>query len=208
MEEVAKRRGIIEGSSRVLRELLRAPRVRKSIEILVGNLDPESAPLLVRAVMDDRKQFLDVLSATPKLANAASGAARSLAEGLLAFPDPLLRDYASHALDTLDAEGLGEAAGALAVLGRRLLKEAEGSAGGQLDRLAGEARSGFRAALARAGHDEAEILDGAVEALADRIRRTAREDRDLRRRVVQPLAEAWRDALEEDRARTGDDDAR
>jgi hypothetical protein len=65
------RRGPIEGTSRVLRELIRTPRFKKTVGILIRELDPENAGLLVRTLMwEDPEFFLSLLGAAPDVINA------------------------------------------------------------------------------------------------------------------------------------------
>ena len=79
--------GIIGGGARILKELLRSPRVTKTARILLSNLDPEASPELVRTlVYGDTALFFDLLSATPELANAAILGLREGAEQLQQLP--------------------------------------------------------------------------------------------------------------------------
>lgn len=146
------RRGVIDGASRVLRELLRTPRVRRSIEIVLNDLDPENAPGLVRALTEDHALFLDLVSAAPAAANASIGAARELLAQVMSEPEGLLRDVMVRLLGDIDAERLGRTAGLGLGLVLRLGRDDEVRRA--VEDLRSGVRRGFSAALEELGVDE------------------------------------------------------
>ena len=94
--------GVLGGAARMLRELLRSRRVTKTVRIVLSNLDPEAAPELVRvALFGDTMLFFDLLSASPRLANAAVLGAREAAVRLLEVPERLVDRYLPQLLRDL-----------------------------------------------------------------------------------------------------------
>ena len=217
--------GVLGGAARMLRELLRSRRVTKTVRIVLSNLDPEAAPELVRvALFGDTMLFFDLLSASPRLANAAVLGAREAAVRLLEVPERLVDRYLPQLLRELDAEAVGEGAAlwslallrfagrdqralAEAVAGfeaglargsRRALREREADAGALLS--GGVARAVAAADRVATHLDEALDGDGAlsraVVLLADGIRQLGKDHPTLLDRLVRPLVAAGRDALE------------
>jgi hypothetical protein len=227
----APRRGIFEGSAGVLRELLRTPRLRQSIEVVLGGLDPENAPSLVRAVTADHALFLDLLASAPALWNAAVGAARELLGTIAREPEGVLRSVSAPLLRELDAEGLGRAAGlalglvmrargdveverALEALGRGATRgAAEALAGLDVDlgslpeRFVAAALRHADAIAARLGPaslDPGSPTSRAVLALAEGLPRLAARHPDFVEGVARPVVSALRATLARRTPEAGD----
>jgi len=216
--------GVIAGGAHLLRELLRTPRVAKTARILLSHLDPAAAPELVRTVLlQDPVLLLDLLSASPALLNASVLATKEVLRQVGAVPQALSDRFLHGLLADLSAAELGRtsALGALTAvrfLGRRspALTAALSSFGEEFDRgfrqtlqaegsspggLASSAVSGLLV-VAEWGARHAERLadqgatDEAVERLAAGLRRLAQDHPNLMRRIVRPLVDAGREALE------------
>lgn len=154
--------GIIAGGARILREAIRTPRVARTVRILLGNLDPESAPELVRAVMrQDPVLFLDLISATPKVVNCLARGATEVGEQLLALPDGLMDRLLPRLLDELAAERLGEAAGLIVGVFARLATRESDTLGAATRKLRQDLARGWSQGLARTGVDQAAVRSGA-----------------------------------------------
>lgn len=216
VDEATGRRGVIGGSARVLRELLRTPRARRSVEIVLENLDPESAPELVEAALDDPALALDLIASAPAAANAGALASRALAERLLGFPPRLVRSFVARLIRGLDAEEMGRAAGAAAALAHSMRSDEVAAA---LESFGRGLRRGFDAALVRRRLDRGALLDVAVDLSLDQAGRLvaragppspaaraverlsqglvtiARENPAAVEGVLRPLAEAIQQAL-------------
>jgi hypothetical protein len=216
---------VLEGLSRVLRELLRTPRFRANVRILLREFDPENAGLLVRACREeDPELFLSVLASAPAATNAAVEATRELLIQLLSFPPPLIASFLSETVRDLDGKRLGETVGLLATLLARAAAAGDEALGAGARQFAQDFAAGVRqsvekdeqaifalrdaafAALARGTQDlavklgaqaeqEGSATQRAVAALADGIRAAARENPAFVRSVVAPLLAAGRDAL-------------
>jgi hypothetical protein len=111
-EASVSKKGPIEGSSRILRELLRSPRFKQTMNILLREMDPENVSLLVRTLVhEDPDFFLSLLGATPSLINVGVKGLVDTTREMLNFPPELLEDFLSETAEELDAEQIGEAAG-------------------------------------------------------------------------------------------------
>lgn len=228
MDESATRTGgVIDGASHVLAELLRSPRFKQSLRIVLNELDPENAPRLVSTLWEeDPEVFLGLLSSLPAVTNAVIEMAREILAHGSEFPPALLRSFAAELFQGVRADRLGEAAGLLVVLAVRMgdrsdpaLAEATGDFGRRL-------AAGFTASLSSAGIDGAQFAEGfissilkaagalaaragseaakegtatakAVDTLAAGIRDLARENPEFIKSVAGPLARAVGEALSE-----------
>jgi hypothetical protein len=224
-EEIAPRRGPIEGTSRVLRELLRTPNFKKSIRIILNELDPENAAVLVRTLMwEDAELFLGLIGASPKIANAGITATRELAIQLAAFPPALIAGFLKGTVEEVDSEALGELLGMVLgiiltlfemrdegmALASRGFNDglARGLAGslGVADEDAGAREIVLEKSLpllkARAAALGAEATrDGSrvqrlVKKTTEGIEELAEDNPDFIRGVVAPIVGAWQSALE------------
>ncbi len=218
------RRGPIEGTSRVLRELLRTPRFKKTVGILLRELDPENAGLLVRTLMwEDPEFFLSLLGAAPGVANSVINGLRELVGQLSNFPPGLLASFVSIILEEVDAEGLGRAFGDAGRLltdvqvtgGEDFLESVSGlvrrfaagvagtpTAPGALPLSAEEfveallpALGALAGALGKEASREGSEMNRAVRRLAAGVRQVAADNPEFMGSVVAPLVEAGRDAL-------------
>ena len=223
--EVVSRPGPIEGTGRVLRELLRTPRFKKTVTDLLNALDPENAAFLVRTlVREDPIFFLGLLGAAPTVANAGVNGLGELFRQFANFPAELLAGFMPGLFDDIDAEQAGEAAGLLLVMlarvnesggaalaragsdfGARFRKGVEGALAGAGEGTGSAAAvmldiaiPALSSAAARLGAEAARGDTGAGEAvskLADGISRIIRDNPEFVSSVVAPLVDAARLAL-------------
>lgn len=225
MEETSMpRRGPIEGTSRVVRELLRTPRFKKTVNILLSELDPENAGLLVRTIIwEDPEFFLSLFGATPDIANAAIIGLLELSRQMSNFPPRLLASFLAEILAGLDAESLGIAVwkvgdllvevrdsggqpliDSLTDLVRRFARGATGItpvAGAPavpVDKVVENLLPVLASAAAKFGREAA--VEGsqtsiAVKKLAHGMRDIASENPEFMKAVVAPLVEAGKAAL-------------
>lgn len=223
----ARTGGPIEGTSRVLRELLRTPRFKASVGVLLRELDPENAGLLVRTLMwEDTGFTLSLLGAAPSLANALFFAADEFIGQASNFSPGMLAGFASGMIGQLDGRTLGHAIGRGLVLSARMaavddngVAEAargfwDGVGEGIASSLpegaeAGEGAAGLLldtvvpvvgAAVSRLGAEA--VKEGSearrlVAGLAAGMKAIASENPEFMRQVVVPLVEAGRQALAE-----------
>ncbi|HEY5493149.1 MAG TPA: hypothetical protein VIK15_01030 [Candidatus Anoxymicrobiaceae bacterium] len=223
IEEQAPK-GPIEGMSRILRELLRTPRFKASVRIILRDLDPENAALLVRTlVWEDPEFFLSLVGSTPALLNAAIAGADEATAQLANFPPVLLTGFMAGLIEEIDARRLGHAAGQALVLSARLaavndekLMHAasnfwEGLGAGITESLpgaeAGEGAVGLLldtlvpmlgAAVERLGAEA--VREGSearrlVAGIAESVRQIAGENPEFMQEVAVPLVDAGREAL-------------
>ena len=224
MIEEQARQGPIEGISRVLRELLRTPRFKASVRIILRELDPENAALLVRTlVWEDPEFFLSLLSSTPSLLNAAIAGVDEATSQLANFPTLLLTGFMAGLIEEVDARRLGHAAGQALVLSARLAavndENLAGAAAGFWEGLgegiteslpgaeAGQGVVGLLldtlvpmlgSAVERLGSEA--VREGSearqlVRGIADNMRQIAGQNPEFMQEVVVPLIDAGREAL-------------
>ncbi len=200
-DQPKSRSGVIEGSSRVLREILRTPRTRRSLEVILDNLDSENAALLVDALTDDPGLSMDLAVSAPALANTATVASHRLLSLLASVPPELLRELVPELIGELEARRLGETVGMALALALRATDsdEAAAAAGAFGEGFA----EGLREALQDAGQAPGDALQRGMRwsltlapPLAEQLHRMAQEDPAFVREALGPLARAWKEVTE------------
>ena len=101
----------LEGAgARILRELIRTPKFREAVLILLKSIDPPAARQVVRTFFwEDAVLFMSVLGAAPELVNLFINAAAEALAQAGALPPGLLRDFIDRVAAGLDGMALGEA---------------------------------------------------------------------------------------------------
>lgn len=95
---------------RVLRELIRSPKFKSSLRIMVNGIDPSHAPGMVRALLwEDVETFMGTASIMPKIVNFMIQAAKETAVQLNAFPPEILLAFLSRLVGEIDFQALSEA---------------------------------------------------------------------------------------------------
>jgi hypothetical protein len=224
-EQNTERNGVIAGSARVVRELIRTPRLLKTARILLANLDPENAPVLIRTlVYQDATLTLDLLSATPDLVKTALLAGREICTLLLELPRELRNRFLLRLLAELPAEQAGEVVGLALIAGLRLVEApplttalskveeefhqglkqtlhqdngAPSTVGPQWGKVALAVSNRIASRLGEMAAEEGSSLPETVQLLAQGIRQLARDNPLFMKKIVQPLCTAWQEALQE-----------
>lgn len=221
MEDTIKQAGLVDAANRVTRELLRTPRFKEGIKIVLNSLDPDSASDLVKTIMwEDADIFLSLLASLPEMLNIVFLALREMTAQLSNFTPEMLNDFMEQTVANLDGEALGEALGSATLLFARMgetpeSKLAEKGAelgdgvarGFKRARYPGEEVEGFSLAAAMLpaigsvvkGVAAAAAVEGsparqALLAYSEELASVVREHPDLAREVMGPVAEAWRAA--------------
>lgn len=165
-EESVSKRGPIEGSSRILRELLRSPRFKQTMNILLREMDPENVSLLVRTLVhEDPDFFLSLLGATPSLINVGVKGLVDTTKEMINFPPELLEGFLTETAAELDAEQMGEALG-LALL---LAINAADTEHPMIAFAGRDFAARFRRGLTSSISGETESLPGALTVLFERL---------------------------------------
>jgi hypothetical protein len=125
MEEmVMEKHGI---SERVLRELIRSPKFKASLKIMLNEIDPEAAGGLVKALLwEDVETFMGTAAAMPAIVNYTVAAVRELMTQLNAFPTPMLVAFLSQLVESVDFEAMEKAVGEFKILVEKLHPVVEG----------------------------------------------------------------------------------
>lgn len=121
MKELQDKTGLIDAVDRVLHQLLKDPKFRAKVKILINSLDPASAPKLVKTLMwEDTGIFLDLVASFPELLNAFFLGSKEMAIQMKKFPPPLLANFISQIINGLDGEALGLFLGSLILIYRQM----------------------------------------------------------------------------------------
>ncbi|MDP8225002.1 MAG: hypothetical protein P9L99_16705 [Candidatus Lernaella stagnicola] len=172
------RPGVIDATARVLRELLRTPKYREAMRIILREFDPENAPAFVRTVCrEDPELFLAGLTATPALANALIGMCHELAVLIGQYPPQLRASLVANIGEEVNAEQLGAALGSWLSLWKKAAANTDVSQA--TASFAERFKNGFAKAAAADGDLTPSLLAGAatlVERLVAHLDATAEKD--------------------------------
>lgn len=184
-EMVMDKRGLGE---RMLHELLKSPKFKASLRIVVNEIDPSTVRGLVRTLIwDDMETFMTLVGGIPKLINLLAQMLSELGVQLGNFTPPMLRGFIYELVGEIDGRALGEAAGNIHVL----LDHFRGSEEGRetISRMVADAREGFQTVAT----EEAEGL-GALSVLAVEVGKALRDNPDFVNEVLKPVIEGIIDA--------------
>lgn len=196
-------RGLVDALDRILRQLIRTPKFKETIIILLKAIDPPAARRLVRTLFwQDPGLLMSVLGTLPAMINTVSEALAETAEQMNSMPTPLLQDLLHRIVEGLDGKTLGEAAGGLVKMGFSLgLSEKESGLHRSLAFLGKDFSASFSASLGEVS--PAERLSAWMAAAAERARDknsstyafiqavqgALKENPDFVKHIIQPLLE-------------------
>ncbi len=217
MEEASSCPGMLDMSNRILKELLRTPKFKAQVKVVLNSLDPPAAAELVRTIMwEDPELFLSMVGVFPELLNAMLTGGRELTERMDQYPAPLLAAFVAQIIDKLDGEALGSLLTAIPELFYRLKSvpgeplqqslaglcrrvstgmgaEESGPAAAALVVLQPFLRQQIRQLAAEAGKEGSEtrkLIQGLSQTLAEALQ----ENPDFITFVCKPLLESFRQA--------------
>jgi len=99
--------GMLESRTKVAEELLASTSFKDSLRLFLKNIDPESAPALVRTLMGkDVAVPMAVMSAMPMIANCLIKIAMEMVVQIRKYPAPMLTGMAEYLLQDVDRETL------------------------------------------------------------------------------------------------------
>ncbi len=215
-------KGLLEGASRILRELLRSPKVKESLFVLMRELDPQNAPLLIRSLtQSDPGLTFSALAAFPRLINAATEAGLEITSQAVDVAPALRDEFLAQFAADVDAEKLGRLCAEILILKSGILssenpgmREAKNNF---VDNFAAGFFSSIKDEKQRIAETFADLIFSGLETAAGKINEDiAREDSlclpivekatrgigeiavknpEVIRQVAAPLAAAWRDIL-------------
>jgi hypothetical protein len=223
-ETETPQKGPVEGTSRILRELLRTPSFKKSINVVLSDLDPENARLLAQVlVWEDVEFFLSLVNSLPVLLNVLVELLVELVRQLDNFPDELISGFVAGIIDGLDADGLGKGLGLAVMLllkmgatenvelkeaGPELVKRFSRGLAGALEAETAEGQSAgallveklvptLSSMASHMGESAAQKdskTNALVESISDGIQKVSSDNPQFMDSVVSPLLESWRKA--------------
>ncbi|NPV60411.1 MAG: hypothetical protein HPY75_12245 [Actinobacteria bacterium] len=200
---VVDTRGLIDAADRILRELIRTPKFKETLVILLNSIDPPSARRLVRTLFwQDPGLLLSLMGSLPSLINVISEALAEVANQMNTMPPPLLQDFLNQVVAGIDGAAAGEAAGGLvsmvlslgisnkeSVLRRGLSAMAEDFSRAYSDAASG-ARLDERLGAWMAGAAErAQDPESAVHGFVQAATRAVRENPAFVEHVLKPILE-------------------
>jgi len=192
--ETTVKKGLFEGAARVLTEVLRTPKVREAVRIVLRNLDPENAALVARAATQtDPELWLSFVGSLPALANAMIVINSELIESTANFAPALLDQQAAQLVADTDLTRLGGNLAACAALAVRVSKNGEGATAAALGEAGRRLAGGFSAELERQDVEITTLLDSLVAGAAGLMRRHPA--------VVRQIVAAGREAIDDVGAR-------
>jgi hypothetical protein len=217
--------GPVEGTSRILRELLRTPAFKKSVNVVLSDLDPENTGLLVQTlVWEDVEFFLSTFSSLPVLLNILARFLVELLRQMGNFTPDLITGFMAGIIEGLEADRLGEGIGLIVMLllemgatdneelkaaGPEFIKQFSRGLAGALEGEAGEGQSGgallveklvpVLSNMASSAGELAAQKDSATSALvksiSEGIGKVSSENPQFMNSVVSPLLESWHSAV-------------
>ena len=122
-------KGLVDATNRILRELIRTPKFKETIIILLKSIDPPAARSLVRTLFwEDPGLLLSIIGTLPSLINLGSEALAETANQMNSMPTLLLQDFINRIVSGIDGAAAGEAAGGLVTMVLSLQGEDSGLA--------------------------------------------------------------------------------
>lgn len=108
-------KGLVDAVDRIMRELIRTPKFKEGVIILLNSLDPPAARRLVRTLFwQDPGVLMSIMGSLPAMVNVVSEALAEVAAQMNTMPPLLLRDFLNRVFAGIDGAAAGEAAGGLA----------------------------------------------------------------------------------------------
>ncbi len=102
-------KGSIDALDRVMQELLKTPKFKEGVKIILKSIDPQSVPGLVKTLMwQDPELFLATAGVAPDVVNGAILGGNELIKQTDKLPPPLLAEFLAAFIEKLDGEALGE----------------------------------------------------------------------------------------------------
>lgn len=201
--KAAETKGLVDMSGRVLGEILKTPRFKAILTVILNSIDPQSAPSLVQKLFwQDPAIFLSMIGFIPQLVNTLIELLNEVGEQFDSLPEPLLIDVMNQFLMPLDGVKLGAACRNMASLAGTLTSEEAETLRESASALAADVQGGFRdkadgeeqgdtaaamerwiAAITEQAKDEDSNVAGMIEALKAAIDKNP----DFREHVLRPL---------------------
>ena len=203
IKTVIETKGLIDAADRIARELIRTPKFKEGVIILLNSIDPPAARRLVRTLFwQDPGLLMSTMGSLPALVNVVSEALAEVANQMGTMPPLLLRDFLNRVFAGIDGAAAGEAAGNL--VGVVLSLELSDKESGLAKSLSGLADDFGRAYNAAAGQaaltdrldswmagvaEKAQDKESATHAFVSAAGKALKNNPDFVQRVLKPLLE-------------------
>jgi hypothetical protein len=162
-------KGLIDAVDRIMRELIRTPKFKEAVIILLNSIDPPAVRGLVRTLFwQDPGLLMSVMGSLPALINTGAEALAEVAAQMNSMPGPLLQDFLDRVVAGIDGTAAGEAAGGLVGIALSLnLAEGDSGLAQSLSALGGDFGRAYTAAAGETpltGRLDAWMASAAVKA--------------------------------------------
>jgi hypothetical protein len=169
-QDQTAKKGVIDGLARIATELIKTPRHKQTIRVLLRELDPENTPALVRAItQQDPELFLSLLAGVPTFTNIGIEAAREILFALSNFTPAMMGGFTSQIVEGVNAQRLGEAAALALVLSTRVARRREDSLNEELANFGQSFGKGFAQTLLSLGETNPELVRDLTQAAVDGV---------------------------------------
>lgn len=184
MDVSIEKKGMIDAADRILKELMRTPKFKESLIIILSNIDPPAVRGLVRTLFwEDPGVLLSLFGALPEIINTATQALAEMIAQMGSLPAPLLQDFLRKVLAGIDGAPVGEALGGILSLDLGL-EDQEGAIKQSLSELREGFNRGYREKV------EGEVLLPWLNGWMARVAAEAKEKGSPTNDVIQGVTKA------------------
>ncbi len=186
---VIETKGLIDAADRILRELIRTPKFKEGMVILLNSIDPPSARRLVRTLFwQDPGLLMSIMGSLPAIINVGSEALAEVADQMGNMPPLLLQDFLNRIFAGVDGAAVGEAAGGLTGMVLSLgLSDKDGGLAKSLSKLGKDFGRAYASAAGPAP------LTGRLESWMAGIAANAKDGESATHAFIQAAGKAIRD---------------
>ena len=196
-------KGLVEAADRIARELIRTPKFKEAVLILLNSIDPPAARSLVRTLFwDDPALLMSIMGSLPGIVNLAGEALAEVAAQMSSMPAPLLQNFLDRVVSGIDGAVLGEAAGGLVSMALSLdLGDEDNLLAKSLSALAEDFGPAYTAAAGEnpltgrldawmaSAAEKAKDKDSATHAFVQSAGKAMKKNPDFVKHVLKPLLE-------------------
>jgi hypothetical protein len=174
---------------RVLEEVLKTPKFKATLNIMLNTLDGKSAASIVRTLFwTDSGVLLSLVGSLPAIGNAFIEMFREIGEQFNGFPTGLIMDLMESLEGTVDGKALGEGVANLSTLIAKFSTEDAAKFRNTAAHLAGDVHKGYREKLGLP-EDSPYATERWIASIAEK----AKDPDSLTSRLIRGAAEAMRD---------------
>ncbi len=184
-EQVMEKKGMLE---RVLTEILKTPRFKATLNIMLSSMDSKTTASLVRALFwTDPGIILSLVGTLPTLINMGVEVLRESVAQFNTFPVPTMLDLMDSLIVTVDGAAVGEAAANINILAKKFETESGEKVRAAVQDLVGDLHQGYRDKLGLPS-DAPFAIERWIAGLTER----AKDPESLTSQIIEAAAQAMR----------------